>query len=97
MLTYRSHAFPKSGSAEESRTQNEEGCDRAEGQDAQQMVEQGAEQRVLQPQEKGRSEFPEVGEVEGAREAKGDRGGLGGGATVNGLGAWEVAEGGSTV
>ena len=42
-------------------------------------------------------EFPEGGTVGSSREAKGDRGGLGGGATVNGLGAWEVAEVGSTV
>ena len=34
--------------------------------------------------------------MEGGREAKGDRGGLGEGATVNGQGAWEVTEGGST-
>ena len=32
----------------------------------------------------------------GGREAKAERGGLGEGATVNGLEAWEVAEGGST-
>ena len=44
----------------------------------------------------GRSEFPEAGAVEGGREAKGDRGGLGEGTTVNGLGTWEVEEGGST-
>ena len=41
--------------------------------------------------------FPEGGAVESGREAKGDRGGLGEGATANGLGAWEGAEGGSTV
>ena len=43
----------------------------------------GAEQRVLQPQEEGQNSLKE-GAVEGGREAKGDRGGLGEGATVNG-------------
>ena len=32
------------------------------------------------------SEFPEAGAEEGCKEAKGDRGGLGEGTTVNGLG-----------
>ena len=52
------------------------------------------EHRVLQPRG-GKSEFPEAGAVEGGREAKGDRCGLGVGTTVNGLGAWEVTEGGT--
>ena len=58
------------------------------------MVEQGAEQKVLRPQED--EEFPEGGAVGGGREAKGDRGGgLGGGAIMNGLGVYEDTEGGS--
>ena len=35
------------------------------------MVEQGAEQRVLQPQEEERQKCPEGGAVEGGSEAKG--------------------------
>ena len=58
-------------------------------------MEQGAEQRVLQPQEEEGQKVPQAGAVEGGREAKGDRGGLGEGTTVNGLGTREV-EGGST-
>ena len=50
------------------------------------MVEQGAEQRVLQPQEEeGQNSLKQA--VEGGREAK---------TAVNGLGTWEVEEGGST-
>ena len=58
-------------------------------------MEQGAGQKVLQPQEEGLpEEFPEEGTVGGGREAKGDwDGGLGEGATVDGLGAWEDTEG----
>ena len=48
------------------------------------MVEQGAEQRVLQPQE------GLCRKVRISREAKGDRCGLGEGTTVNALGTWEV-------
>ena len=59
------------------------------------MVEQGAEQRGLQPQEEEGRTSSEAGAVEGGREAKGDRGGLGEGATMNGLGAGE-GTGGST-
>ena len=56
-------------------------------------MEEQAAQKVLQPQGGGISEeFPEGGTVEGSREAKGDRGGLGGGATVKGLEAWRLGK-----
>ena len=49
------------------------------------MVEQHADQRVLQPQEEeGHNSLKEGQLKAGGREAKGDRGGPGEGATVNG-------------
>ena len=58
-------------------------------------MEQGAEQRKG-PATTGGGRS--AGAVVGGREVKvkGERGGLAEGATVNGLGAWEVAEGRST-
>ena len=58
------------------------------------MVEQGAEQGACNHRRR-KVRPPEAGAVEGGREAKGDRGELGEGATMNGLGAGE-GTGGST-
>ena len=89
IIDHGSHivGIPVKGHFQEAgRTQNEEHYDRGEGQ-GQQMVEQGAGQKVLQHRREYQKSSPKGETVGGGREAKGDwGGGLGGGATVNGLG-----------